>query len=278
MAPEYLRQQHVSRARLRIERDGFPRVQMFFLVALTGAAGFLASFSLLHAGVDAMWLRYPIAVGIAYLVFLVLLWLWLRTRAEDYADIADPSFIPMPDGSAASRSGAREEIFAGKGGGADGGGASGSFELAGEETSVVEGGHETIGEALGAAAEAEEFSVPLIVIVLVAAAAFSSLFVIYSAPLLFAELLVDGVLAASLYRRLRGIEQRHWLETALRRTFLPFLLTACFAAAAGWAMAVYAPGANSIGKVLTLGAYNRETARCVDRLSCRIMLRTADER
>ena len=117
---ERLRQQQVSRTRLRIERDSYPRVQMFFLVTLTGAAGFLASFGL---------------------------------------------------------------------------------------------------------------------------------FVVYSAPLLFAELLVDGVLAATLYRRLRGIEPRHWLETAVRRTFLPFLLTACFTGAAGWTMAMYAPGANSIGKV-----------------------------
>ena len=244
MAPDRLRQQQVSRTRLRIEQEGFPRVQMFFLVALTGGAGFLASFSLLHAGMESMWLRYPVATGIAYLVFLALLWLWLRTSAEDYSDFPDFSGIPLPQRSA------KGDAFAGKGGEADGGGASGSFELAGEDTAVLEDAPDAVGEALGAAAQAEEFSVPLIVIVLVAAAVLSSLLVVYSAPLLFAELLVDGVLAASLYRRLRGLEQRHWLETALRRTFLPFLLTACFAAAAGWAMALYAPGATSIGKVL----------------------------
>ena len=244
MTAERLRQQQVSRARLRIEREGFPRVQMFFLVALTGGAGFLASFSLLHAGMEAMWLRYPAAVSIAYLVFLVLLWLWLRTRAEDYAD------VPLPNQPGTSQASAKEKVFSGKGGEADGGGASGSFELAGEDSTVIETAPDAVGEALGAAAQAEEFSIPLIVIVLVVAATLSSLLVVYSAPLLFAELLVDGVLAASLYRRLRGLEQRHWLETALRRTFLPFLMTAIFAAAAGWSMAWYVPGANSIGKVL----------------------------
>jgi len=244
MTLERLRQQQVRRTRLMIESEGFPRVQMFFLVALTGGAGFLASFSLLHAGMDAMWLRYPVATGVAYLAFLGLLWLWLRTRAEDYVDFPDLSGIPMP-----SRSGTKGDVFAGKGGEADGGGASGSFELAGEDTAVIET-PDAVGEALGAAAQAEEFSVPLIVIVLVVAAALSSLLVVYSAPLLFAELLVDGMLAASLYRRLHGLERRHWLETALRRTILPFLLTACFAAAAGWVMGLFAPGANSIGKVL----------------------------
>lgn len=241
---ERLRQQQVSRTRLRIERDSYPRVQMFFLVTLTGAAGFLASFGLLHAGVDAMWIRYPIAVGMAYLVFLFLLWLWLRTSGPDYLDFADPSFIPSPSGF---RGGAKESVFAGKGGEADGGGASGNFDLPGED--VMEGMADPVGEAIGTAAQAEEFSIPLVAIILVAAVALSSLFIVYSAPLLFAELLVDGVLAATLYRRLRGIEPRHWLETAVRRTFLPFLLTACFTGAVGWAMAMYAPGANSIGKV-----------------------------
>lgn len=107
-----------------------------------------------------------------------------------------------------------------------------------------------MGEALGTAAQAEEFAIPLVAIVLIAAIALSSVFVIYSAPLLFAELLIDGALAASLYRRLCGIDTRHWLETAIRRTALPFLITACFSAAIGWSLQTYAPGANSIGKAL----------------------------
>ena len=74
---------------------------------------------------------------------------------------------------------------------------------------------------------------------------------IYSAPVLFAELLVDGVLSASLYRRLRGLQTRHWLETAVRRTALPFALTAAIVSASGWGMAHYAPEAHSIGDVIT---------------------------
>ena len=107
-----------------------------------------------------------------------------------------------------------------------------------------------IGEALGAVSDADELAIPLMALLLVAALVLSSLFVVYSAPILFAELLVDGVLAASLYRRLRGLEPTHWLETAVRRTFLPFVLTTAFVVAAGWGMARYAPGADSIGDVL----------------------------
>ena len=90
--------------------------------------------------------------------------------------------------------------------------------------------------ALEAAAQAEEFAIPLMLLVLVGVLLFSSLFVVYSAPTLFAELLLDGVLAAGLYRRLSRVERRHWLETALRRTFWPFLLTAGLAAVLGVVM------------------------------------------
>ena len=34
--------------------DGFPRLQMFFLVVLTGAVGMAASYVLLRAGVESM--------------------------------------------------------------------------------------------------------------------------------------------------------------------------------------------------------------------------------
>lgn len=249
MHNEKLRQQQVRRTRLRIERDSFPRLQMSFLVTLTGAAGFLASFSLLQAGMDAMGLRYPLAVCIAYLMFLFLLWLWLRTSGPDSLDCSDPSVIPAPHWSSPMKDG----TFAGIGGEADGGGASGTFELPDEGAAVMTDMQDPVGEALGSAAQAEELAIPLVALILIAVVALSSLVIIYSAPLLFAELIVDGALAASLYRRLRGIDSRHWLETAVRRTCIPFLMTACLAAAAGWGMNSYAPEANSIGKVLQHG-------------------------
>ena len=67
---------------LSVEADlrskSFPRLQMLLLVALTGAFGLLASFSMLRLGLDSMALRYPLALAAAYGFFLVLIWLWLR--------------------------------------------------------------------------------------------------------------------------------------------------------------------------------------------------------
>lgn len=243
--PQFHRHREIQRIRGDLERDSFPRLQMLLLVTITGASGFVASYVLLHAGLVEMWLRYLTSFGIAYLVFLVLLWFWLRTRAEDYTDLPDFS------GSPSSGSGSSGTCYSGKGGDFGGGGASGSFDAPSEHISVIGDSSSSVGDAIGTVAEAEEFAIPLVVLVLAAAVLCSSLFMIYSAPILFAELVVDGVLSASLYRRLRGLETRHWLETAFRRTALPFALTAAIVSGSGFGMAIYAPEAHSIGDVIS---------------------------
>jgi hypothetical protein len=80
--------------------------------------------------------------------------------------------------------------------------------------------------------------------------ALASLYVIYLAPTLFAELLFDGVLSYTLYRRLRKADSTHWLVTAISRTALPFAATAFFLMVIGAAMTSHAPGARSIGEFL----------------------------
>lgn len=242
------RTQEIHKLRGKLERDGYPRLQMLLLVSITGAAGFLASYVLLRAGLSEMWLRYLIALGMAYGVFLLLLWIWLKTSAKDYGEIPDVTdLVPSPGRSSTPH-------YAGKEGEFGGGGASGSFDpllnASQPDNSASLPDNEPLSGALDAASGADELALPLIVVTLVVGLLLSSLFVVYSAPILLAELLFDGVLAASLYRRLRGLEKRHWLESAIRRTFWPFTLTAIFIVAAGWGMARYAPGAESIGDVV----------------------------
>lgn len=242
--PKDHRHHEIRRIRSELERDSFPRLQMLLLVTLTGASGFVASYALLHAGLVEMWLRYLASIGFAYLAFLFLLWLWLRTRAEDYTDLPDLSGSPSP---CSGRSGT---CFSGQDGDFGGGGTSASFDAPSGSASAISDSDDSVGDALASVAEADEFAVPLALLAFLGAMLLSSLFMIYSAPALFAELVVDGVLSASLYRRLRGLETRHWLETALRRTVLPFALTAAIVSACGWGMALYAPEADSIGEVI----------------------------
>lgn len=237
------RQEAIQRLRGRLENDGYPRLQMMLLVAITGGVGFLSSYALLRAGLDQMAARYVLACGIAYLAFLGLLWLWMHTRASDYLDVPDLSGVgPRHDTAAA------DADWDGGGGQSGGGGASSAFDGSSSPSSLS--ADDAVGDAFGAVADAEEFAIPLMVVVAVVVMLLSSLFVVYSAPILFAELLLDGVLAASLYRRLRRIETRHWLETAIRRTIWPFVLTAVVLAAVGFGAAWYVPEADSIGDIL----------------------------
>ncbi|MES2900340.1 MAG: hypothetical protein V4723_11470 [Pseudomonadota bacterium] len=244
--PRLTRDSEVNRVRNVLLRESFPRVQMFLLVSFTGISGFVASFIMLQLGLHGMALRYLLAMGVAYAAFLGLLWIWLRWRADDFLDpeLADASVelganaLDHVDFSAGVRGG---------GGSFDGGGASANFDVGSDATGSVS-------EKLGVLAEAEEAAIPLAVIVLVCAIVLSSLFVIYSAPVLFAEIIVDGVLSAGLYRRLRGIEPNHWIHAALKRTIWPFVLTAVVVASCGYAMQRYAPGAHSLGEVLRYSA------------------------
>ena len=234
----------IQRIRTRLLRESYPRTQMALIVALTGGFGLLSSFTMLNLGVDSMALRYPIALGCAYLFFLFLIWLWLRTTPDDYL-LVDASFSGGPTGTASSE--APPAFPSGGGGDFGGGGASGAFD---DPTSVT-ASKSTLSFP---DADADELTIPLVVIALSATVAVASVYVVSIAPVLFAEVLVDGALSYALFNRLRREqERRHWLSSALRRTIIPFVLTAIFLGVAGYAMQIHAPGAKSIGQVMARG-------------------------
>lgn len=247
-----LRHKELARLRRKIERESVPRLQMLLIVSIAAGAGFVTSALLLDTGLTQMWLRYGLAVVAAYGIFLFLLWLWLRSSAEDYVD------APQLPGNGGPRDHHCTPSSDGKGGEFGGGGAQGSYDSGNSSFSpsyeTVDSpnavGDMPIGDALEVAGQAEEFAIPLVVLILLGAMLFSSAFIIYSAPALFAELLLDAALAAGLYRKLRRLESRHWLETAIRRTRWAFIMTALMISASGWGMQVYAPEAHSIGGVI----------------------------
>lgn len=232
----------------QLERDSFPRLQMGLIVAVTGGVGLLVSFLLLQSGMGSMALRYPFALAVSYVVFLLLLWAWLRAKEDDFSNIPD-LFNGMPNMSGSGHSG---PFQSGGGGDFGGGGASGSFDgsTAQSYVGVDDSAGDSIGDTLGSVGDADELAIPIMAIVFALGMAVASLYVVYLAPTLFAELLVDGVLSYTLYRHLHKVETHFWLSTAFKRTVFPFMMTAVFLAIVGAAMAQYAPGARSIGEVI----------------------------
>jgi hypothetical protein len=247
------REREVARLRRLIEHAHAPRLQMMLIVALTGAGGFLASAFLLSFGVEALWLRYALAVVLAYLVFLFLLWSWLRLRHDDLVDGID-----LID--ATLRAGAPAPCEFG-GGAFGGGGAGGSFDdapapashavahaSAGDAAPPKAGGG--LSEAAAGALDLDELAAVVVAIAALAGALLAVFSLVWAAPVLLAELVFNAALAAGLYRRLRGVRGEHWLRTALRRTAGPFAVVALLFAVAGGALQHVVPEARSIGQVV----------------------------
>ncbi len=89
------RERNIESAKRHLLRKSSPRLQVSLILGLTGLAGLLTSFSLLHAGITWMWIRYSIAILVAYGAFLLMLrlWLWLQHQSWDAA--VDPTAIDI---------------------------------------------------------------------------------------------------------------------------------------------------------------------------------------
>lgn len=254
-----------------------PRLQMAALVAFSGGAGFLASVSLLHLGLEWIPLRYVLAVSFAYVVFLALLYGWIRQRRRrdrdaGYSELVardfdgGPSFDPagavprkaagdsgfsgggfdwgVPRSEGTSGGGS---VFSGGGGRFGGGGASGAWE--GPRVAAAVPPSSSDWDGLDLSFDVDEGAMYIVLAIAALLLLAASIWIVVTAPSLFAELLLDGGLSAALYRRLGRIPHP-WLDTALKKTLLPFFFTALILGATGVVMWIYAPEARSLGGVL----------------------------
>ena len=247
------RERKIEFLKRRLERKSYPRLHASLILLLTGLAGFLVSFTLLRLGVSAMWLRYPVAILFAYGVFLILLRVWLslsRPREWYLEDVIDTTLEVVTESTDAGG--------AGFSGGADfaGGGAGGSWGQSVSTITTTKSSVSTFTSTKSSGSSGFSFDLDLdeglwvlIAVVALLGAVIAAFYVVYIAPILLAEILLDGVLLAGLYKQVKSIEHRHWLRSALRRTALPAGIIVVFFTIAGYAMQRAAPEAHSIGEV-----------------------------
>ena len=62
----------------------FPRTVLSLVLLVTGLAGLLFSYVMLHAGLGEMWLRYPLAVLGSYGVLLALIRVWVALERSRF--------------------------------------------------------------------------------------------------------------------------------------------------------------------------------------------------
>jgi hypothetical protein len=207
---------------------------MGVMVVCAGVAGFLSSAAMLAMGMDRMGLRYALAVAVAYAIFLLLLAGWVRAKCGrpvlrvDAGDVLD----------AAETAGDLVD--------------SGLLPRMGRP--VAEVGREIPAEAPPGSAWIEvdglDIDHPAVWVALVVAAALGllvSAVVVWSAPTFLAEVLLDGLVSVGLYRRVRSLQTRHWLATAVKRTWLQVLLVGVAFGVAGFLIQMHVPEASSIG-------------------------------
>lgn len=261
----------------KISHRGFPRLFMLLLITLAASLGLLASAWMLRHGWHNMGLRYGLACLVAYPGFLSMLsiWLWLLRRGDRRRALAGAGMAasagaqfasgvqPEQDGRNRRNDGSGIDAgflgdiplnislsksahqWQGGGGSFDGGGASANvdFSLAdgGDAAGLADG--IDLGEALGLLI----FAVS--VVSLIAATLYSVVTMLGMAPVLFSELIFDALLAAGLYRRFGYRTDRHWLETAVQRTWRPFLAVLLLVSASGLLLSLVWPDAVTLGEV-----------------------------
>lgn len=225
------REQLIQSVKSRLLRHGFPRFQMFILVALTGAAGFLSAYALLRLGLASMALRYPIAVAVAYGVFLLLLRVWLAIQEQGWGTLAD----------AADGLDLADLVPHGSGGGD----ASYFAEDSIPESSDGEG---SWFDFISLDLDEGGILVLAAILILAVAALGTAFWIVWMAPALLAEVLVDGLVMVAVYRRLkRSGGAPYWLFGAVRRTWVSAVIAAILFSFAGGLLHRAAPDARSIG-------------------------------
>lgn len=241
-------------------RLSMPRVQISIMLALTAFAAFITSAILLRLDMTSMAIRYPIAVIVGYCVFLVLLRIWIWTQSDE--PVGDVSIdgvgdLLIPNINIGGGSG-QQPVFGGGGDFAGAGAGSGWSEgdtpaaaPVGLMSGSSSGGSSSGSGGIGGIDVDLDDGVALLVVLVVLVLVFSALiYVVWIAPILFAELIIDAAVVGSLYRPIRNIERRHWLMTALRKTAIPAVIITILFAIAGFVMQAAEPDAVTIGQFL----------------------------
>ena len=266
-APANFRQQVTARYAVRLH------------VALILAACFLVGLGvtklLLVAGVGTMWLRYAVALCMAYLAFLLGVRLWLRyagydrrilpSRSRSMLDGADlPSFGGGGGGGSGGGSGevVRLPGFRGGGGGSGGGGASARFgdgALGGESSSsqalalspAQSGSPSGSGHGSGGGIDFGDDGWVLLLLVALAAAVFGAVaWIIYAAPAILADAAFAGMLSAGLVRSTRHIASGGWVASVVGHTWLAFAAVFVLAIAFAVVAQDHYPDARTLGDVV----------------------------
>ncbi len=237
----------------------FARLHMTLILLGTILSGIIFSKILLVAGLNHIVARYILVLVFAYLCFFILmkLWLYYLTRPYRRSRVADnlldgvDAITGIPDFSSSSNA----TNMIGHGGEFGGGGASGVWTDAGGIVDTTSAVSDTAVDITGEAVSsiADEGAIILIPIVFFLIILFGGgIYLIYEAPTIFSEAAFEIVLAATLIKKARKIDNPNWIGSVFRATCPAFALTLVITMIAGLVLMSYCPQANKITEAFRL--------------------------
>lgn len=269
MPPRLDEASHKQRIFRELSQRFFLRFHTFILIAWTFLAGLLTTKFLWWAELDVMWLRYTLAVLVAYCAFLIGVRAWLAYvdlgRHTRRRDSVDGPWIDIPSSGSGSKGDGHCDVPRGGGGQYGGGGSSGHYgsveisspeaagELAEASVSLANGTIAGMGEAAGAAGEGclPVIAMGAILAVLVGAFGLGA-YIAAEAPMVLVEAAFEAMLAGGLLRTRRWAGEADWMHAVFRYTWKTLLAVLAAAWAFSFAVAHYIPEARDLTQVISI--------------------------
>lgn len=266
----------------------FVRFHMTLILSAVGLSGVITSKLLLLIGIKLMFARYLIATCAAYAIFFLLmrLWLWYigisprarqaisRSQNQSSSSMADGMADGISFDLSSSGTNSSESSWSGFGGGSSGGGgASDSWGEAATSPNWVAGSDNPMpatggsfplnfssaggsGHSSGGGFDldlGDDGCLAIVVLLLLVALIFgifgAGAYLIYQAPMIFAEAAFQAALASGLIKASKTMDLPDWKGSVFKATRIPFLIVLILAAAFSLAAHRYCPAATKATEV-----------------------------
>lgn len=258
-----------ERVKRHLVQRFYTRFHMSLILGSSAMTAMLVNWLLLHGGMHAMWLRYPIALSTAYLAFMTGVWLWLRyagfvrdaSTSSSLVDGGDIGNFPVPGGSGPTEF---SDAVGGSGGQFGGGGASGSWggdtplSASSSGSSGSSGSSSSGGSSLmdGIDIDGEGLVLLVLALLLIASIFILSGYAIWFAPEILTEAAFGAALAGGLAKRAKSEDSSGWIGGVIAKTWWLFGIVLVAAMAFAIFATVHYPQAATFGQAVSLALHS----------------------
>lgn len=230
------------------------RLHMTLILVATFAVGLLTVHGLFAIHVAKLWMRYAIAVIVAYAAFLGLLKVWLfyfaicirHAHGKGEPGGIDFDFCDFSSGGSSGGSSSSISELGSGGGKFGGGGASGSWgtpepqpvitapmQTASASTSSASHGGSGSG-GFGLDLDGDEIVLVIMIIAVATAIIGAGAYLIWAAPTILGDTAFNAVLASALIHKTKKVSHPEWVGSVLHATAVPFLIVFALTILMGW--------------------------------------------